>query len=169
MRKKIVAGNWKMNLNKEESLKLVEGISNGLGELSEHTEVIVSPPFINIPYVLDSTTRNQKIEVAAQTMHHKEGGAYTGEISADMLKNIGINTVILGHSERREYFKESHEMLAEKVNVILENGLLPIFCCGEALAIREANTYVAFVGKQLKDSLFHLSADILLLLKSFDL
>ena len=89
----------------------------------------------------------------------KTNGAYTGETSVTMLKSIGVEYVVIGHSERREYFKESHEMLAEKVNVILENGLLPIFCCGEALAIREANTYVAFVGKQLKDSLFHLSAE----------
>ena len=103
--------------------------------------MIVSPPFINIPYVLDSTTRNQKIEVAAQTMHHKECGAYTGEISADMLKNIGITTVILGHSERREYFNEDAHLLTKKVEQALEHKMKVVFCFGEKLEDRKSENH----------------------------
>jgi triosephosphate isomerase len=97
--------------------------------------------------------------VAAQNCYDKNAGAYTGEVSAPMLKSIGVPSVILGHSERREYFAESNAMLAEKVNRCLEQGLRPIFCCGEALAIRESGEQNAYVGQQLKESLFHLSAE----------
>jgi triosephosphate isomerase len=97
--------------------------------------------------------------VAAQNCYNKKSGAYTGEVSAEMLKSIGVDYVILGHSERREYFNESNKMLAEKVDFCLEYKLKPIFCCGEALEIREANTQNSFVEKQLIESLFHLSAE----------
>ena len=156
MRKNIVAGNWKMNLNKAESLQLVEQISNGLGVLPENTEVIVSPPYINIPYVLDSSKRNQKVEVAAQNMHQAESGAYTGEISADMLKSTGVNTVILGHSERREYFGEDANLLTKKVEQALEHQMKIIFCFGEKLEDRKSENHFNVVEYQLKDALFHL-------------
>jgi len=156
MRKKIVAGNWKMNLTKEQSLQLVEGISNGLGQLSEDTEVIVSPPYINIPYIVDSAKRNQKVEVAAQNMHYKESGAYTGEVSADMLKSVGIDTVILGHSERREYFGEDANLLTKKVEQALEHKMKIIFCFGEKLEDRKSENHFNVVEYQLKDALFHL-------------
>jgi len=156
MRKKIVAGNWKMNLNKEESLQLVSDISNGLGDLDQHTKVIVSPPYINIPYVLDTDKRNVRVEVAAQNMHFKESGAYTGEISADMLLSVGVTTVILGHSERREYFNEDAHLLTKKVEQALEHKMEVIFCFGEKLEDRQSDNHFNVVEYQLKDALFHL-------------
>jgi triosephosphate isomerase len=157
MRQNIVAGNWKMNKSYEEGLALAKEV---IGKAkTDNAKVIFCTPFIHLPAVSEMVKGVENIHVAAQNCYTKTSGAYTGETSVTMLKSIGVEYVVIGHSERREYFNESHEMLAEKVNVILENGLLPIFCCGEALAIREANTYVEFVGKQLKDSLFHLSAE----------
>jgi triosephosphate isomerase len=156
MRKKIVAGNWKMNLDKAQSLQLVSEISNGLGQLSEDTQVVVSPPYINIPYVMDASTRNSQIIVAAQNMHQAESGAFTGEISAQMLKGVGVNTVILGHSERREYFNEDAHLLTKKVEQALEHGLEIIFCFGEKLEDRKSENHFNVVEYQLKDSLFHL-------------
>ena len=156
MRKNIVAGNWKMNLNKEQSLQLVEEISNGLGVLSENTEVIVSPPYINIPFIVDAAKRDQRVEVAAQNMHQAESGAYTGEISADMLKSAGVNTVILGHSERREYFGEDANLLTKKVEQALEHQMKIIFCFGEKLEDRKSENHFNVVEYQIKDALFHL-------------
>lgn len=156
MRKKIVAGNWKMNLNKAQSLQLVGEISNGLGQLSSDTQVVVSPPYINIPYVIDSGARDRQIIVAAQNMHQAESGAYTGEISAEMLKGAGVNTVILGHSERREYFNEEAHLLTKKVEQALEHSLEIIFCFGEKLEDRKSENHFNVVEYQLKDSLFHL-------------
>jgi triosephosphate isomerase len=157
MRQNIVAGNWKMNKSYEEGLALAKEVIEKAK--TDNAKVIFCTPFIHLPAVSEMVKGVENIHVAAQNCYTKTSGAYTGETSVTMLKSIGVEYVVIGHSERREYFNESHEMLAEKVNVILENGLLPIFCCGEALAIREANTYVEFVGKQLKDSLFHLSAE----------
>ncbi len=156
MRKKIVAGNWKMNLDKEQSLALVKQIGEGLGVLSENTKVIVSPPFINIPYVFDASNRDQRVEVAAQNMHQSESGAYTGEVSASMLRAIGIDTVILGHSERREYFKEDASLLTKKVEQALEHKMEIIFCFGEKLEDRQSDNHFNVVEYQIKDSLFHL-------------
>ena len=156
MRKKIVAGNWKMNLDKAQSLQLVSEISNGLGQLASDTQVIVSPPYINIPYIMDASSRDKQIVVAAQNMHQAEGGAYTGEISANMLKGAGVNTVILGHSERREYFNEDAHLLTKKVEQALEHGLEIIFCFGEKLDDRKSENHFNVVEYQLKDSLFHL-------------
>tara|TARA_R110002073_G_scaffold57778_4_gene146708 strand:+ start:123576 stop:124334 length:759 start_codon:yes stop_codon:yes gene_type:complete len=156
MRKKIVAGNWKMNLTKEASLKLVTEISEGLGTISDDTKVIVSPPYINIPYVVDALNRDTNIEVAAQNMHQAESGAYTGEISAAMLKSAGINTVILGHSERREYFKEDAHLLTKKVEQALQHKMGIVFCFGEKLDDRKSENHFNVVEYQLKDSLFHL-------------
>ena len=156
MRKKIVAGNWKMNLDKEQSVQLVAGISNGLAKLSEDTQVVVSPPYINIPYIIDASDRNGQIIVAAQNMHQAEAGAYTGEISAEMLIGAGVNTVILGHSERREYFNEDAHLLTKKVEQALEHGFEVIFCFGEKLEDRKSENHFNVVEYQLKDSLFHL-------------
>lgn len=156
MRKKIVAGNWKMNLDKNQSLDLVTQISAGLGNLTEDTKVVVSPPYINIPYIVDSDNRDQKVEVAAQNMHQAESGAYTGEISAEMLKAAGITTVILGHSERREYFEEDAHLLTKKVEQALEHKMDVIFCFGEKLEDRNSENHFNVVRSQLKDSLFHL-------------
>lgn len=157
MRKKIVAGNWKMNLNKDASVALVNGISNGLGSLRDEVRVVVAPPFLNIPYVQDASDRNTQLEVAAQNMHFAEKGAYTGEVSADMLQAVGINTVILGHSERREYFKEDAHLLTQKVEQALEHKMNVIFCFGEKLEDRQAENHFDVVEEQIKDSLFHLN------------
>jgi len=156
MRQNIVAGNWKMNLDYEAGLALAKEVI--AKAKTDNAQVIFCTPFIHLPAISEMVKEVANVHVAAQNCYTKTSGAYTGETSVTMLKSIGVEYVVIGHSERREYFNESHEMLAEKVNVILENGLLPIFCCGEPLAIREANTYVEYVGKQLKDSLFHLSA-----------
>jgi triosephosphate isomerase len=101
----------------------------------------------------------QNVFIAAQNCYSKKSGAYTGEVSVEMLQSLGISYVVLGHSERREYFQESNQFLAEKINICLEYNIHPIFCCGEPLSIREANTQNAFVAKQLEESLYHLSAE----------
>ncbi|MAY23293.1 MAG: triose-phosphate isomerase [Flavobacteriaceae bacterium] len=158
MRTKIVAGNWKMNLTRDESLQLVADIG---GEIQNHdlngNRVMVFPPFINVGYVMDSGNRNQQIEVGAQNLHQAESGAYTGEVAASMLTNIGVNSVILGHSERREYFHEDDDLLKEKVDAALKNGLEVVFCFGEKLFERQAGNHFAIVEQQLKKALFHLS------------
>ena len=157
MRKKIVAGNWKMNLTKEQSLALVSEISKNVQNLSEDTDVIVSPSYVNLSSVVEATGRNEKVQVAAQNMHFAENGAYTGEISAEMLESIGVTTVILGHSERREYFNEGAHLLTKKVEQALEHKMRIIFCFGEKLEDRQANNHFDIVKEQLQDSLFHLN------------
>jgi triosephosphate isomerase (TIM) len=156
MRKKIVAGNWKMNKTHEEGIKLATEIVNMVkDEVRNNAEVVICPPFVsiqNIAKLLDS-----RVNAGAQNCSSKASGAYTGEVSAEMLKAIGVKYVILGHSERREYFKETNAELAEKVNIVLKNGLTPIFCCGETLAQREKGIHIDFVNSQLTESLFHLS------------
>jgi len=159
MRKQIAAANWKMNL----SLAQAETLLNEL-VASEHTlgadqEAVFAVPAIYIPLALEKLANKSNVYVAAQNCHQKESGAYTGEVSASMLQSIGVKHIIVGHSERREYFAESDALLAEKVNAILAIGSTPIFCCGEPLSIREAETQNAFVEAQLKNSLFHLSAE----------
>lgn len=147
-----------MNLTKDASIILVKEISNGLPNLSEGTKVIVAPPYVNIPSVQDTSDRNASVEVAAQNMHFAESGAYTGEVSADMLQSIGINTVILGHSERREYFDEDAQLLTRKVEQALEHKMEVIFCFGEKLEDRQSDNHFDVVREQLKDSLFHLNS-----------
>lgn len=160
MRKKIVAGNWKMNLNKSESLALVLAISKGLQIIQlENQRVMVFPPFVNIPYVLESADRDAQIEVGSQNIHQATSGAYTGEITAGMLSHIGVKTTLIGHSERREYFGETHQILKEKVDTALQNGMEILFCFGEKLADREQQNHFKVVETQLEESLFHLPED----------
>ena len=158
MRKKIVAGNWKMNNNKDETKKLIKEIRKSIKKLPlKNTRVIVAPAFINLSTAV-KRARKSKIEVVAQNMHQAKNGAYTGEVSANMLKNIGIETVILGHSERRSYFEETDAILAEKVTAVLENDLETIFCFGELLEDRKSGNHFAIVENQLTKGLFHLDA-----------
>lgn len=160
MRKKIVAGNWKMNLNKSQSLALVSELSKGLQNIQlENQRVLVFPPFVNLPYVLDSSDQDAQIEVGSQNIHQASNGAYTGEIAADMLTHIGVKTTLVGHSERREYFGETHEILKEKVDAALQNKMEVLFCFGEKLADREQNNHFKVVETQLEESLFHLPED----------
>jgi triosephosphate isomerase len=158
MRKQIVAGNWKMNNDLDASKSLVKKIIKGLKKEKLHnTKVIVAPTFVSLAKVA-SKAKGTKVEVAAQNMHFEKNGAFTGEVSAEMLKSVGVKTVILGHSERREYFGETDEILAKKVTAALANKMEIIFCFGEVLAERKANKHFEVVESQLKNALFQLEA-----------
>ena len=159
MRKQIAAANWKMNLSLAQAETLLNELFADAPTLGAHQEAVFAVPAIYIPLALAKLSNKPNVFVAAQNCHQKESGAYTGEISATMLQSIGVKHIIVGHSERREYFAESDALLAEKVNAILAIDSTPIFCCGEPLSIREAETQNAFVEAQLKNSLFHLSAE----------
>lgn len=159
MRQKIVAGNWKMNNNKQETEQLIADLKNSTEGLSlENTRVIISPSYVNLSTAVDAVSES-KMEVAAQNMHQEKSGAFTGEVSADMLKSIGIKTVILGHSERREYFGEDDDLLTEKLKTAIENDLEVIFCIGEKLEERKTDNYLLEVGSQIKNSLFKLKKE----------
>ncbi|CAL2075679.1 triose-phosphate isomerase [Tenacibaculum sp. 190524A05c] len=159
MRKKIVAGNWKMNNNLSETNELIAGLKNEMNSITlENTRVVIAPSFVNLQQAVVET-KESSIEVSAQNLHQAKNGAYTGEISADMLASIGVDIVILGHSERRAYFNETDESLAEKVTTAIENGFDVIFCFGEQLEEREAENHFNVVESQLKNALFELSAD----------
>ncbi len=158
MRKQIVAGNWKMNNDLDASKSLVKKITKKLKKKSlKDTRVIVAPTFVSLQKVAYKA-KGTKVEVAAQNMHQAKSGAFTGEISAEMLKSVGVNIVILGHSERREYFGETDVILAEKVNAALENKLEVIFCFGEVLEDRKSEKHFSVVESQIKNGLFHLEA-----------
>ncbi|MDN3667687.1 triose-phosphate isomerase [Algibacter miyuki] len=155
MRKNIVAGNWKMNNDLAQTESLLTALKNQ--RTTSNAEVMVAPTYTNL-FQAYQTLKMSNIEVVAQNMHFAENGAYTGEISASMLKSIGINTVILGHSERREYFNETDELLAKKVDAALAKGMRVIFCFGEELADRKSGNEETIVGNQIKNALFHLDA-----------
>ncbi|NCU02638.1 MAG: triose-phosphate isomerase [Chitinophagaceae bacterium] len=159
MRQQVAAANWKMNLTFQQAEELINGIINTPFTLSASQRAVFAVPFPYLSMVVAKLKGHLNTGVAAQNCYTKTSGAYTGETSVEMLKSINVGYVVLGHSERREYFNESNEMLAEKVNTVLAAGLTPIFCCGEALAIREAGTQNEYVANQLKESLYHLSAD----------
>lgn len=159
MRKQIAAANWKMNLTLQQAESLMNELMATPYKLKENQEAVFGVPFPYLINVKGKLAGKKNVFVAAQNCYDKKSGAYTGEVSAEMLKSINVDYVILGHSERREYFNESHAMLAAKVNICFENGLKPIFCCGEPLSIREVGNENNFVETQLKESLFHLSAE----------
>ena len=162
MRKQIAAANWKMNLTYQQAEKLITDVMALPHQLFEHQQAIFAAPFPYLQMVEQKLDGKQNVFVAAQNCYYKKNGAFTGEVSLEMLQSININHVIIGHSERREYFNESNEILALKLNHCLENNVTPIFCCGEPLAIREANKQENFVAKQLEESLFHLTAEQML-------
>ncbi len=155
MRSKIVAGNWKMNKNRTETEALLAELSAKLPDTN--AEVMVAPPYVNlgeaVRYLDDSI-----IAVIAQNMHFAESGAYTGEISADMLLDIGVDTAIIGHSERRAYFGETDAILAKKVTFALEKNIRTMFCFGEELEDRKSGNHFNVVADQLKNALFSLDA-----------
>ncbi len=159
MRKQIAAANWKMNNTLEGGTQLLNDIISSGVEVNNNQSVIFAVPF---PYLVSA---NQQLEnssnmfVAAQNCHNKTSGAYTGEVSVDMLASINIQYCVVGHSERREYFSESNQLLAEKVDRCLSKDITPIFCCGEPLAIREENVQNDYVAVQLNESLFHLDGE----------
>lgn len=159
MRKKIVAANWKMNLTLEEGKTLVENILSNLPALSDSKQVVIAPPFVHITLTVQLLDEYEHIYTAAQNVAAEASGAFTGEVSAAMLQSAGVQYVIIGHSERRQYFNETDAVLVKKINLALEKGLHVIFCCGESLEIRDANTQNDFVAKQLEAALYHLNAE----------
>jgi triosephosphate isomerase len=160
MRDKIAAGNWKMNTNLGDGMQLAsEVVHMGADEVSSQVKMILIPPFTHLTTVKKQIGEASNDFLGAQNCHESASGAYTGEISVDMLKSVGVSYVVLGHSERREYFNESHELLAKKIDAVLDGGLFPIFCCGEKLEVREANGHFELVQQQIEESLFHLSAE----------
>lgn len=155
MRKQIAAANWKMNLKKDEAQSLMQALVQGVKDAT----VIVAVPFPYLNMALEASAQSAHISVSAQNCHHKESGAYTGEVSAPMLQSLGVQYCLVGHSERREYFSEHHQMLAHKVDICLAHDITPIFCCGEPLSVREAAAQAHHVEQQLRESLFHLSGE----------
>lgn len=157
MRKNIVAGNWKMNNDLEASKLLINNLLQEFpSKLDASKRIIVAPTFVNL-YPIVEITQNTAIEVAAQNMHFAQSGAFTGEISASMLKGVGVNIVILGHSERRSMFSETDEMLVKKVESALQNKMEIIFCFGEMLEDRKSGNHFNVVEQQLTNALFQLN------------
>lgn len=164
MRKKIVAGNWKMNKTLAEGVQLINEVKELLAKQTPKQSpaelgVVFGTPFITLATAAELVKDNAYLSVAAQNCYTKESGAYTGETAVGMIKAVGVSNVIIGHSERREYFNESNQMLAEKVDIILKNGLTPIFCCGERLETRNEGKHFDWIKQQIEESLFHLSAE----------
>lgn len=162
MRKQIAAANWKMNLTYDKAMELMDTLISLSPSVATHQQIILGVPFPYLLPVIQKAKQLPQTAVAAQNCYTQAAGAYTGETSAAMLQSIGVEYVILGHSERREYFHETNAMLAEKVNIALAHQLKPIFCCGEPLSIREADTQNDFVEAQLRESLFHLDENALI-------
>jgi triosephosphate isomerase (TIM) len=159
MRKKIVAGNWKMNKNFFEAEELIADIAEALEEIElNNTEVVICPPFVYLEMATD-IAEESKIKVGGQNVNDNESGAFTGEISASMLKSMEVDYCIIGHSERRKYFSEENAFLKRKIDAALNQDIQPIFCCGEVLPEREAGKHFDVVKTQLEESLFHLPAD----------
>ena len=159
MRKQIAAANWKMNLTYQGAEKLFDEILGDPIVLGEDQMTIFSVPF---PYLIMGKSEVDELKgyaIAAQNCSQKKSGAFTGEVSTEMLKSIGILYCIVGHSERREFYNDTNEVVAEKVNICIESGITPIFCCGEPLQIREQNDQNNFVATQLKESLVQLTEE----------
>lgn len=159
MRKNIVAGNWKMNKTIEEGVQLVKEIKSLISEKQiSSVQLIINPPFTHLS-VLKNEIANSGIKIGAQNCSYESSGAYTGEVSVGMLKSIDIDYVIIGHSERRAYFNETDEILLKKLYLVLDSGLLPIFCCGEVLSQRDAGIHFEVVRQQIENTIFKLSED----------
>lgn len=159
MRKKIAAANWKMNLTLTEGEQLIDGLLQTNHSLGENQLAIFGIPFPYLMMAQQKFSGKQNVKVAAQNCSDKLKGAFTGEVSVEMLKSIQVQHVIIGHSERREYYNETHKILKDKIDICLQNEMTPIFCCGEPLSVREANSQNDFVKKQLEESLFHLTIE----------
>ncbi|MEM0994687.1 MAG: triose-phosphate isomerase [Bacteroidota bacterium] len=153
MRQQIAAGNWKMNTTYSDGVELAKAVA--AGKRPDTVQIILGTPAIYLP----SLSQIKGITIAAQNCHQAEKGAYTGEISADMIASTGATHVILGHSERRAYYGEDDVLIAEKVKLVLSKDLVPIYCCGEQLPIREASQQNEVVEAQVREGLFHLAAE----------
>ena len=154
MRKKIVAGNWKMNLDITEAAELLSAIDAGLR--NDKCDVLLFPSLVLIGDLMDMY-EGERIVFGAQNCSNKENGAYTGEVSAAQLASVGIELVLVGHSERREYFGETNQMLKEKLQLAIKHEVTPIFCCGEPKDVRQAGTQQQYVKQQLEETLFDFS------------
>lgn len=161
MRKNIVAGNWKMNLGFEEAEELVNNIAEKLDEIETKTTVIICPPY---PYLelTNDIGAESCFAAGAQNVSGHQNGAYTGEVSANMLASMDLQYCIVGHSERRKYFNETNKEIANKVDLLLDNDISPIYCCGEALEEREAQKHFEVVKTQIEEGLFHLNKEEIL-------
>lgn len=156
MRKNIVAGNWKMNTNLKEGMELAMAVEKSASEKTTNAVMIIAPPFTHLA---EAKKVLVEVKLAAQNCASEENGAYTGEVSVDMIKSTGAEYVIIGHSERRDYYKEDDALLARKVDLVLSKGLKPIFCIGEVLEERESEKHFEVVSGQLEKGIFHLSSD----------
>ncbi|WP_374163497.1 triose-phosphate isomerase [Arcticibacter sp. MXS-1] len=160
MRKKIVAGNWKMNMDYTAGVSLFSEVINMVkDEVRGEQEVVVCPPFVHLHSLSQLASQHAKISIGAQNCHQAESGAYTGEVSASMILSVGAEYVILGHSERRQYFGETNELLAKKTDIAIRTGLKPIFCIGETLEERNNKVHFDVIRKQLAEGVFHLTAE----------
>ncbi len=159
MRKQVAAANWKMNCTLQEAKTLLGSMAEKYSALKEDQQVVVAVPFPYLQLASEVLTKFPGYHIAAQNCSQHESGAFTGEVSAAMIASCGISHVIIGHSERREYFNEGNDILADKVKQALKNNLTPIFCCGEELEIREKGNQNEFVASQIKGSIFDLEAD----------
>jgi triosephosphate isomerase (TIM) len=158
MRRKIVAGNWKMNNTLQEGVTLIEEIiRNEKTKPSDAVLKIIAPPLIHLATLSDKLKSVTGYALAAQNCHHETAGAYTGEVSAKMIASAGANFIIIGHSERRQYFGETNELCAKKINLALKENLIPIYCVGEKLEDRNNSNHFKIVKQQLQEALFHLS------------
>ena len=158
-RNKMVVANWKMNKKYIDGLILANTIIAGLEKFNEPVEVVICPPFIHIQTVHNMLKENLRLHVGAQNCHQLENGAFTGEVSAGMIKSVGAEYVILGHSERRMYQNESAQLISDKLKTAIKNGINPIFCCGEDLNTRESGKHFEFVQEQIETSLFGLTIE----------
>lgn len=162
MRKQIAAANWKMNLTFTEAEKLIDELLKNQFEPSSHQIVLLAVPFPYLIMANEKIKNRNNIFITAQNCAATNNGAFTGEVSTEMLTSIDIKYVLIGHSERRQYYNETNDVLTEKVNRALEKNIYPVFCCGEPLPVRESESQNEFVEKQLRESLFRLSADQML-------
>jgi triosephosphate isomerase len=153
MRPFLIAGNWKMNCGPAETQALIGDLQDMMSEVKDHVHVLICPPFISLTTAAEALKKLSTVELGAQNFYYKPNGAFTGEISAEMLNEIGVNYVILGHSERREYFGETDSEINKKVIAAVEAGLRPILCVGEKLAERKSNTHFDVVKTQLRGCL----------------
>ncbi|RLD60282.1 MAG: triose-phosphate isomerase, partial [Bacteroidetes bacterium] len=158
MRKKIVAGNWKMNLNFTEAEELAASLAEKLEGKALKCEVVICPPALYLEMATDFAEESV-IKVGAQNVSNQESGAYTGEIAAGMLASIDVEYCLVGHSERRKYYHENNAFLAQKVDKLLDNDLIPVYCCGEQLEEREKENHFAIVEQQISEGLFHLNTE----------
>lgn len=156
MRTKIVAGNWKMNMNFQDAEELIDEIMTLVEEKEPSCDIIICPPFPYLEMATDQAADSNLFSVGAQNVSSYDKGAYTGEVSAEMLSSLDVDFCIIGHSERRKYFNEDNATLATKITKVLANEIVPIYCVGETLEEREANRHFDIIRKQLEEGLFHL-------------